>query len=280
MLQRPAPPAFRLRHAPLMQALAQVQFPQVARLESLAGIAPIQDQLQDFFPYMQQQSVQGLSVVMGPGGMTVPEASQSIVTQFTDDDGWTLSIASGSMTLSVGAAGYDGVDRFAERWLEVLRVLAQATGVRRADRLGVRYIDVVEIPPQDPSAWTRWFQPELVGWPRPDLLAEDANLLASITESRVSRDLTGPLDWASGAVQTVIRHGLVPAGTVIPASPPQTLQAKSFLLDLDLFFMVQQPWDSDAICDQYRALHAEIEKFFFWSLTSAGLEHLGFEESA
>jgi hypothetical protein len=47
MLSVPPAPRFRMASAPLVEAVAQVNFPIVARLQSLEGIAPLRDALFD-----------------------------------------------------------------------------------------------------------------------------------------------------------------------------------------------------------------------------------------
>jgi uncharacterized protein (TIGR04255 family) len=270
-------PRFRLGRPPLMQALVQVQFPQVARLESLAGIEPVQELLQDQFPYMQQQRVQELSLTVGPAGQGVPEASHSIITEFTNDDGWALAIAAGSATLSVGAS-YDGVDGFAERLLLVLRALSKGVGVRRCNRLGVRYVDMVEMPSGDEQIWTEWFRPELVGWAHKELLAEYVTLQGSVTETRLGLELGGALAWAPAGAQTIVRHGFIPAGSILPGLPPRPLSQPSFVLDLDVFVEAGQRWDSEALVEQYRLMHEQIERIFYWSLTEKGAAEFQLQE--
>ncbi len=102
MLTVPPAPRYRMSAAPLVEAVAQVNFPIVARLRSVDGIAPLQDALFDLFPYMNQQVVQQVSLMIGPAGPAAPDAQSSTVYVFTDDDGWTLSVTVSSASLMVG----------------------------------------------------------------------------------------------------------------------------------------------------------------------------------
>lgn len=136
MLSVPDPPRFRMHSAPLVQALVQVNFPVVSRVETLAGVAPLQDALTDLFPYMNRNRVQQVSLLVGPAGPATPEAAESWVNEFTDDEGWTLSVTSTSAALSVGS-DYAGVQDFERRFTAVCEALRDALSVRRCDRIGV-----------------------------------------------------------------------------------------------------------------------------------------------
>ncbi len=50
-------PRYRLTRPPLVEALGQVRFPVRAKLNTLDGVAPVQERLDEVFPYMNQQQV-------------------------------------------------------------------------------------------------------------------------------------------------------------------------------------------------------------------------------
>ena len=272
MLEVDRPEPFVVERPPLVQAIGQVQFPQIARLSTLEGVASIQDSLLDSFPYMQQVDVQELQVAFGPGGVN-PQATSSKVTHFTTEDGWTLELNSGSATLTASPAVYTSSVAFAERLSQALAALSTVRGLSRCNRLGVRYVNIVPIV-EGSDDWTDWFQPELLGWAQPSLLSPNSELVAMIAETRMNQNLDGPLAWAT-KVESVVRHGLAPKGSVLPLNQPQPLAEDSFILDLDLFINEPQAWDRESIVEQYHALHAEIETFFHWALTESGKQEFG-----
>lgn len=69
---------YTLARPPLAQALAQVRFPLLAKLQTFEGIAPLQEALQAEYPYMDKVAEAGLSVSVGQ----VPAALQSEPTTF------------------------------------------------------------------------------------------------------------------------------------------------------------------------------------------------------
>lgn len=230
---------------------------------------------------MQQHHVSEASLNIGPAGPGPAETSTNTMTTFTNEEGWQATIGVGSTTLSVGAA-YAGVDDFARRLRDLCSVLRRTAGVLRADRLGVRYLDIVPIDPTGADGWTTWFRPELVGVMRPDLLGDTA-LVASITETRLARAPHGVSPgWSSRWVQSLVRHGVLPTNSVLPGVPPQSITSPSFVLDLDVFVVGGVAFDEDAVADQYRALHREVERLFHWALTEEGGRRFGlvYEQAA
>lgn len=273
MLTVPPAPRYRMSAAPLVEAVAQVNFPIVARLRSVDGIAPLQDALFDLFPYMNQQVVQQVSLMIGPAGPAAPDAQSSTVYVFTDDDGWTLSVTVSSASLMVGPE-YAGVHDFAGRFRSVCTALREAGQVRRCDRLGVRYLDLVELD-DDSGEWARWFRPEIVGLAAPAISAN--NVISSLTETRLQHEPEGALAGLEGQVQGIIRHGVIPPGSIMKGVPPRPVDERAFLFDMDTFVTTAQPFDVQQLNEQYYALHAEIEKVFHWVVTEEGRTRFGYE---
>lgn len=177
-----------------------------------------------------------------------------------------------SATLSVGE-DYAGVDDFAIRFAELCAALAETGDIARCDRLGVRYLDVIEI--EEADDWQDWFRPELVGVGAPRLSRE--SLLSSITETRLRKQPDGPFQTLRSPVEGILRHGVVPAGSTLAGVPPRAVQQQTFVFDMDTFVAAPQPFDPASLVDQFRALHAEIEKVFHWAVTDQGRSRFGYE---
>lgn len=269
---------YRLARPPLAQAIAQVKFPVRARLQSLEGVAPVQEQLDELFPYMQQAQVHQLQVVIGSAAPPAAAAQTSHTWNFTDDAGCTLELSTDTATLAMDHR-YQGLEYFAHRFRALLDVLAGPAGVQRCTRLGVRFLNIAYDPPgSDDPGWRGWFRPELVGWIGGDILSSGATMVASITQTQLAAPPVGDLSGSPVDVQGVVRHGYVPTATVLPGAPPISLEKPGYLLDVDLFIDAPQRLDTTEIGAQFAALHQQIDRFFRWSLTPVGAEYFGLED--
>lgn len=273
LFELPDPPDYTLDRAPLAQALAQVRYPLVASLETMAGIAPLQERLRDHLPYMEQLRTQEISFLGGPGG---PQAGSSESTSWnlTNDAGYALAVSAGVASLSVGSA-YTSVADFGELFRGVLVALASA-GIPRCDRLAVKYLSIAPDLVGQPRSWRKWFRSDLTGWSGTEVLNDDA-AVSAISQVQVSAPPTGDLAGPPAEVQAVIRNGFIPPGTLVPAMPPLQVEEPSYLIDLDLSTLGNQPFDPDSLVKQFFLFHSEIDKFFYWTLTTEGGEHFGLE---
>ena len=268
----PEAPRYRLERAPLVQALAQVRYPLIAALETMPGIAPLQEALRGTFPYMEQELLQEVSLVVGPAGPAGGGSAASVTWKLTNDAEALIVIGAGSATLSAGAS-YTTVEAFSADFERVLDALA-SVGVPRCDRLGVRYLSLAPDLPGESRSWRRWFKPELLGWAGSEFVAEGA-LETSVNQVMLRQPPTGDLAGPPAEVQAVVRHGAVSASTEVPGIPPLRVSNPSYLLDLDVFVAGHQPFDSAEILKQFAMFHRQIDSFFYWSLTKEGAEHFG-----
>jgi uncharacterized protein (TIGR04255 family) len=269
---------YRLARPPLVQALGQVRYPVRTRLQGLDGIAPVQERLEAFFPYLAQEQIQQVSLLMGPTGPPAAESQTAHTWKFTDDIGWTLALSVDTATLSVGPQ-YGAFDEFSSRFRGILDALREGAGVSRCDRLGLRYVDIAEIPPGDEGAWRDWFRPELTGWPATAVVGDGARLITSIAQTQLAAQPVGDLTGPPAEVQGIVRHGHIPPNTVVPGILPDTApQSPAYLLDIDIFVEAQQPFDPDELARQITTFHDQIDRFFRWTLTTAGEQYFGLEE--
>lgn len=271
----PDPPDYSLSNAPLVQALAQVRYPLIADFESMSGIAPLQRELRDAFPYMQRQKVNELSFVAGPAGPSA-NAAESINWHFTSDADDLIVIGAGSATLSVGES-YTGVSDFSRSFRRLLDAL-HAVGVTRSDRLGVRYLSTASDVPTEPQSWRQWFKSELYGWPGSGMVGDRVSI-TSISQTILAAPPEGLPVALPGNMQAVVRHGAIPSGTDVPGIPPFAVESASYLLDIDIFTEGAQQFQPQLIADQFSVFHREIDKFFYWSLTEEGGKHFGLSEN-
>ena len=269
-------PRYRLSRPPLVQAFGQVKFSARAKLATMEGVAPVQDHLDSVFPFMSPQQVQQVNLLLGPAGASAAGSPAAQVWQFDDGAGWSLSLSADTATLSVGP-GYGEFSEFSDRFRVALAALAEGAGVPRTDRLGIRYVNIAEVPPGDGVAWRTWFRPELTGWPATDTVADGTHLLTTITQSQLTAPAVGELAGPEADIQAVVRHGLVPANTTVPGVLAPQTTGPAFLLDIDIFTEGPQAFDPDELTRQVTMLHDQIDRFFFWALTDEGAAYFGRE---
>ncbi len=269
-------PRYRLARPPLVEALGQVRFPVRAKLNTLDGVAPIQERLDSVFPYMNQQQVQQVSLLVGAAGPAAAESQTAQTWRFTDDSGWSVVIAPDSATQSTGPQ-YGEFSEFSDRFRTVLTALADGAGVSRADRLGVRYLNIAEVPPGNDGAWREWFRPELIGWSGSEAVSDTTRLITSITQTQLAAEPVGELSGPPVDVQAIVRHGLIPTGTIVPGVLPRQPQNPAYLFDIDLFIDGAQTFDVDELSRQLTMLHDQIDRFFFWAVAPGGAEYFGRE---
>jgi uncharacterized protein (TIGR04255 family) len=269
-------PRYRLARPPLVQAVGQVRFAARAKLANMDGIAPVQEHLDAVFPYMRVQQVQQVALLVGPAGAATTGAPAAQTWHFDDGKGWAADISPDTATLTVGPQ-YGEFSEFTDRFEAVLRALSDAAGVTLADRLGIRYLNVAELPPGDGAAWRRWFRPELTGWPATDLVGDSTELITTITQTQLSSPPTGELAGPEADVMAIVRHGLVPANTIVPGVLPVQPRGPAYLLDIDIFTQGSQRFVPEELSRQLTALHGQIDRLFYWALTDEGAAYFGRE---
>lgn len=276
MFRLDSAPSYRLARPPLKQALVEVRFPVQAGLATMEGIAPIQQHLSTLFPYLKQQQLQQVSLLIGPGLPAAAETQSSPTWRFEDDIGWSLVVAPGSATLYIGPQ-YSEFQEFSDRFTVAVNALRYSAGVLRADRLGVRYLNIAEIPPEDERAWRRWFRPELTGWSGTSVVDSPTRLITSLTQTQIAAPPVGKLSGPPVDVQAFVRHGIIPANTVVPGTVPVQPQLPAYLIDIDVFVEAPQPFDPAELSRQVTVFHDQIDRFFYWAMTEEGARYFGKE---
>jgi uncharacterized protein (TIGR04255 family) len=263
---------YRLRRAPLVQAVAQVRYPLLAQLSTMPGIATVQEGLRDRLPFMSRHITRQFSVQPVAGVQF--EAGNPDGWDFTDDSGHSLWISPGMTTLTADHR-YSGIETFADLFQYSLKTVVEAGELRRCDRLGIEYISVAKPRPGDGAAWKRWFQPAICGWPASIV---EGRLDATASRTQITGSTDGDFREFNSEPQALIAHGFFPEGTVLNGIPPVTLDEHAYVFDLDCFVDAPQPFIVDSIVSQFRVLHSQMDRFFRWALTDEGADFFGLEE--
>ena len=267
---------YTLARPPLAQALAQVRFPLLAKLQTFEGIAPLQEALQAEYPYMDKVAEAGLSVSVGQ----VPAALQSEPTtswHFKDDDDRLLVVSSNALTLSLSKQ-YEGFSDFKARFTNAIIALKNSLPPSRCVQIGVRYFNLVDDIGEEEGRWKRIFNESIVGWPASQIVHGDTRLQSSVSQIQLISPPINELADFPADVQAVIRHGIAPAGSIVPGLPVLRLDDRGFFLDIDIFVVANQDFEVDEILIQFEAMHSQVDRFFRWTLTDEGEKYFGLEE--
>lgn len=266
---------YTLGRPPLAQALAQVRFPLIARLQTFEGVAPLQEALLAEYPYMEKVTEAGLAISIGQAAVQ-PETTTAW--HFTDDDGRLIVLNSNSLTLSVGKQ-YDGFTDFKDRFSRALAVLQGTFSPRRCAQIGVRFVNLVDDTGGEEGQWKSIFDPSIVGWPATEIVHGDTRLQSSVSQIQLISPPINELADFPADVQAVIRHGIAPATSLMPGIPPIRLEDRSFFLDIDIFIAASQEFEAGLIINQFQAMHSQTDRFFRWALTAEGEKYFGLEEN-
>lgn len=268
---------YTLARPPLAQALAQVRFPLIAKLQTFEGIAPLQEALLAEYPYMDKVIEAGLSVSFG---QTAALQSEQITSwHFKDDDDRLLVVNSGVMTLSLGKQ-YEGFADFRGRFASALMALKGALSPSRCMQIGVRFFNLVNDVGDEEGLWKRIFNSSIVGWPASQIVHGDTRLQGSVSQIQLVSPPVNELADFPTDVQAVIRHGVAPTGSVVPGVPVYRFDDPGFFLDIDIFVPGSQNFDVNQILSQFEAMHSQADRFFRWTLTPEGEKYFGLETSA
>jgi hypothetical protein len=217
----------------------------------MEGIAPIQQYLGTLFPYLKQEQLQQVSLLVGPGGPPAAETQTAHTWHFEDDSGWSLVIAPDNATLSIGPR-YSEFREFSDRFSAVLCALSE-------------------------GAWRRWFRAELTGWSGTDLISDGTKLITSLTQTQLAAPPVGELSGPPVDIQAIVRHGVIPANTIVPGAVPAQPQRSAYLIDIDVFVEAPQPFDPTELSRQVTVLHDQIDRFFYWAMSDEGAAYFGCE---
>ncbi len=189
-----------LRNSPLQLAACELRFPAKPKyaestVESLASA------LDERYPTYTLD--EGMNVQIGPSGVS----QQPIVRhRFAADAGVSVAITSEAVVLE--STTYVDIDNFVAQWEWIQVAVTDALRIRRVSRLGLRYVNQLELqegPVQDALRWA--LDPRLLAsW---DVVG--GTPLASLAELRTEHDESS----------MIVRHGLV--------------AERTYLLDFDHF---------------------------------------------
>ena len=266
----PARPIYS--HAPLKLVTFQIQFPQVPDLDDLQPPRQIAHALRERYPIIGQPPVVQLD--FGPG-----QAQQRVRGSRMMNRSRTWTVTMTSDAVSIETSRYQRYEKFAEQVGWILDRVHAATPIPAVTRIGMRYIDEIEIEGADELAdWKPWINEHLIvgglieGYRTHDYIVQAA---LEVDEFK----------------HMVVRYGRVTQPVVNPEGVlriDRTPTAPYFLLDIDSFWEPSRDEFREFSADEVRevslTLHHPIREIFERAITPALRERfaaaaVGTEES-
>jgi uncharacterized protein (TIGR04255 family) len=201
-----------------------------------------------------------LTVSVGPGG-PMPQFAQGF--RFLNLQR-TQSVAVSPASIILESSRYHRFEDFLERALAAVEALGAGVRVAAASRIGLRYIDEVPLNMLTDGSFDGYFTDSVLAprMPVPDVGRPEEFLTTS-------RFAVGP------DRNTVMRTGVLTTPVVSPDGPlaiARRTEPPFFLVDIDGSWQAGTetsplPFDSSAIADVLRSLHAPVRSLFEHSIT-------------
>lgn len=249
-----------LPRSPLVRALGQVRFPNLAALSTPsadATVGLVVDRLKDDYPIFGEQ--REAQIVMTPEGVTQTQGAK-LWQMRSRDEAWQVTL--GGTFVALDTKAYTSRGDFARRLEGILRAISEVLDPPYAERLGVRYTNRIE-KPELVLRIQELVKPEVLGGlavPRPG----DVALAHTLTESL----------YTIGSRMLHVRWGLLPPNAQIdPTLPPAS--SKNWVFDLDSFAEERLDFDASALASTAESLASAAYRYFRWAVTEDFLKEFG-----
>ena len=124
------------------------------------GLAPsIYDTVKDRFPITEEKKVIGKELLIGPGDTKERSIETKEWHYYGKNRKKHLTITPGMVFVEYDK--YEYYETLKEDFLSVVEALFKSYPKIQAKRLGLRYIDEIEIPNESPTEWDKYLKPEL-----------------------------------------------------------------------------------------------------------------------
>ena len=256
-------PPLKLPNSPLVLVLAQARMSAVLQMETY--LPSIQEELRRAgYPRFDAMVTQ--EIVFAPEF----KMSNSPSWVFANKDKSEAVVVSPSF-VSLMTNRYDTFDAFSERFKLALQTVAQMADVELAERLGLRYVDLVRLQPGE--QWADYLAPGLLGPPTEVLQDPAAYTLRFDGRGRTGiGELVTRVLRLSGAF---LPPDLVPTELEfdVQLAPDEVVT----IIDTDHFAAAPREFDPDALIDEAWLLHDKIDQAFRAAVTPTALERWGAE---
>ncbi|TAK69852.1 MAG: TIGR04255 family protein [Dehalococcoidia bacterium] len=249
MLRLPDYEEIRFRNPPLRRVVCQAKFPLVLSLSDGGQLlARFQESIRDRYPFLQQ--LQQISVTFAGPEVAPPKATSQAAWQFADaEKRWTITLAPDALTLETER--YSSFDDLGDQMRLALDALVQHIRPGFATRLGLRYVNEIEVASAELTAWT-------------GVLNEHwrSILDSGVVEGAITHWLQNlRLETGDGTLN--VNVGLIP-----DERQPRVV------IDLDYFDETQAVMDLETTMSRLGRWHEHIHSMFRWSISDEMLARL------
>ncbi|KQS81666.1 TIGR04255 family protein [Rhizobium sp. Leaf383] len=244
-----------LKSAPLVKVIAQVRFPDVTVNPDREFVSGFQKAIRKRYPRFVEEGTQ--NIVFGPTGISM---APSIVYRFLDASNvWRVSLTPNFMSLETRK--YESGNDFADRYRELLGHLATTVAPSHVARIGIRYVDQVQV---------------TNGLNVDDLLERHMSEVSGRLPS--ARHMVSELEAKSKEGMILARWGHLPEqGTHDPEIMPPVENA-SWFLDVDSYAGYESElleYDTDKVAGITHELANRAYNFFRWCVNDHFLAKFG-----
>ena len=250
-----------LPEAPLIVVVAQIRFPPIASIAKQEFIGSFQEQIRESYPVLRQE--REVNVVVTPEGID-PAGDSTPVWRFLDrPEGteWTVSLSSSFVSLDTRR--YTSRADFLDRLRRVLDALSSTIGPSTVDRVGLRYVDRVDLN-EATDTLAALVRSEVLGMSTvtPGGTAELIHSLADAEFKLHDASLRG-------------RWGCLPAKAQLDRLHGDPVDTPSWILDLDMYSSTVGEFDVERLAQTAEQFAERIYRFFRWAVQPVFLRRYG-----
>jgi uncharacterized protein (TIGR04255 family) len=206
-----------LASAPLVRVIAQLRYPQLASMADDTVAHAFAKEVSGDYPLFEE--AREVSLMIAGAAISQQEQMTSQVWRLQTADGnWLVTL--GRSSLSLEALAYAGRRDFCGRLVQIAGTFIRRAAPPRFDRFGIRYVNRVTNP-ETIADLSKLVRPEMMGTAALRLPG-DVTVHHSLLEAQFNQ----------GAHTTLVRCGVLPAGTTIDLAVPAT-SLPSWILDID-----------------------------------------------
>jgi uncharacterized protein (TIGR04255 family) len=228
-------------------------------LSQAEAIAPFQEAIRADYPLLRQEREMG--IVISSEGVKSTEGAAGVVWRFANRDGsWHVSLA--PTFLAMDTVRYQDRADFVARFSRILAALEATIHPVVFDRLGLRYVDRIELD-GTLGQLRNWIAPELLGV-----------LLLEIPPGVTLKHTVSNALFATQESQLQARWGYLPPNATLDASVEPALRP-SWVLDIDVYQAGNRDFEVGTVIATLEQFARTQYAFFRWAVTDEFLRHCG-----